>query len=151
MFTTASVSFVVARTSLCSFKHCKRFCSSKIIWAVTKLPNASEASTSCICPYTTANLMLWYHGSLFSAANLLQFCCYKNGKLYYECIVCFHSNPQWSTVDAEIKVPSFESPKLTKFAPLKPGVGQNIATHALPAVRKFFHAPPYFANILPSF
>ena len=42
------------------------------------------------------------------------------------------------TADAEIKVPSFKVPELTNVLALKPGVGQNIAMHALPTTRSFF-------------
>jgi len=45
---------------------------------------------------------------------------------------------QWGTVDTEIKIPSAENPELTNIFPLKPGVGQNIATQALPTARNFF-------------
>ena len=39
----------------------------------------------------------------------------------------------WGTVDAEIKVPSFENPELTNVLPfIKPEVGQNTSTHAFP-------------------
>ena len=41
-------------------------------------------------------------------------------------------------MDADIMVPSVENPELTKALPLKPGVGQNIAVHAVPAARNFF-------------
>ena len=42
------------------------------------------------------------------------------------------------TAVAEIKAPSLENPKLTNVLPLKPGVGQNIATHASPTAKIFF-------------
>ena len=52
------------------------------------------------------------------------------------------SNPvsgdtQWDTTDAEIKVPSVEK-ELINVLRLKPGVGQNLATHASPAATKSF-------------
>ena len=56
---------------------------------------------------------------------------------------------QWGTADAEYKAPSVENPELTKFnvLPLKPVVGQNIATHASPTARNifvvFFTAPAH--------
>ena len=37
---------------------------------------------------------------------------------------------QWGLADAEVVVPSVETPELTSVFPLKPGVGQNIAMHA---------------------
>ena len=40
---------------------------------------------------------------------------------------------QWGIMDAEIMVSSVENPELTN-AHLKPGVGQNIAMHALPCL-----------------
>ena len=46
---------------------------------------------------------------------------------------------QSCTADAEISVPSVENPELTNVLPLKPGVGQNIAVHASPTARNFFH------------
>ena len=49
-----------------------------------------------------------------------------------------HVVPQWGTADAEIKAHSVESPELTNVLPLKPGVGQNIASDASPTARKFF-------------
>ena len=36
------------------------------------------------------------------------------------------------SVDAQIKVPSVANPQLTNGLRLKPGIGQNIATHVLP-------------------
>ena len=42
------------------------------------------------------------------------------------------------TVDIEIKIPTVENPELTDDVPLKPGIGQNITTHALPTARNFF-------------
>ena len=41
----------------------------------------------------------------------------------------------------EIKVPSVENAKLTNALPLKPGVGQNIDTHASPTVKDLFIVP----------
>ena len=49
------------------------------------------------------------------------------------------NDPQWGTVDAEMKVPSVENPELMNVLPLKPGVGQNIAMYALLTARNFFH------------
>jgi len=37
---------------------------------------------------------------------------------------------QWGPADAEVVVPSVETPGLTNVLPLKPGVGQNIAMDA---------------------
>ena len=42
---------------------------------------------------------------------------------------------QWGTADVEISNPSVENPELTNVLPLRPGVGQNIATHAVSAAR----------------
>ena len=45
----------------------------------------------------------------------------------------------WGTVDAEIKVPSFENPELTNVLPfIKPEVGQNTSTHVLPTAINLF-------------
>ena len=41
------------------------------------------------------------------------------------------------SADADSKVPSVETPRLTNVLLLKPGIGQNIATHASPTVRYF--------------
>ena len=61
-------------------------------------------------------------------------------------------NPQRSTADAEIKVPSGENPELTNGLSLKPGVGQNIATHAsLTAKNVFLVLISIFAVLSPSF
>ena len=43
---------------------------------------------------------------------------------------------QWHTVGAEIKVPYVENPELWNFLSLESGVGQSIAMHASPTVRK---------------
>ena len=45
---------------------------------------------------------------------------------------------QWGTVDAEMRVPCGEVPELTDFLPFKPGVGQNVATHAFPTAMNCF-------------
>ena len=46
-------------------------------------------------------------------------------------------------VDAEIKIPSAENPKLSKAPSFQPGVGQNIALHALHADKtSSFYNPP---------
>ena len=47
-------------------------------------------------------------------------------------------------MDTEIKVSSTENPELTNVLPLKPGVGQNIATHESPTARNFFCLNFYF-------
>ena len=44
-----------------------------------------------------------------------------------------------STALTEVKFPSVENPKLTNVLTLKSGVDQNIATHATPIARTFFH------------
>ena len=62
----------------------------------------------------------------------------KNETSYYKSFVILHVVPQWGTADAEIKAHSVESPELTNVLPLKPGVGQNIASDASPTARKFF-------------
>ena len=41
--------------------------------------------------------------------------------------------PQWSTADAESKVPAAKNPELPTILSCKPGVGQNIDLHASPA------------------
>ena len=53
-------------------------------------------------------------------------------------LFCLLQFLQWSTADAEIKVPSLDKPGLMSALPFKPGVGWNIATHALPPARNFF-------------
>ena len=53
-------------------------------------------------------------------------------------------DPQWEAADAEIKVPSVENTELNG-SPLKPGGGEQIATHATLTARDFF-----FANFYPS-
>ena len=50
----------------------------------------------------------------------------------------FFLNQEWGAADAEIKVPSVENPELANVLPLKPGVDENIAMHALPTARNFF-------------
>ena len=59
---------------------------------------------------------VYYHLTLFYVLN-----CLKSPAVGY-----------W---DTEIKVPSVENPELTNVLPLRPGVGQNIATHAVSAAR----------------
>ena len=44
------------------------------------------------------------------------------------------------SVDAELDVLSVENPELTNVLPLKPALGQNIATHTSPSARYFFLA-----------
>ena len=49
--------------------------------------------------------------------------------------------PHWgTTVDAEVNVSRYpaEKPELTSVLPLKPGVGQNIATRASPTTKSSF-------------
>ena len=53
-------------------------------------------------------------------------------------LFCLLQFLQRSTADAEIKVPSLDKPELMSALPFKPGVGWNIATHALPPARNFF-------------
>ena len=59
-----------------------------------------------------------------------------------------------------MKVPSVEKPELTDVVPFKPGVGQNIATHAFERCQELFliiistfpvHSPLLFPNPLPTF
>ena len=45
---------------------------------------------------------------------------------------------QGVTADTEIKVASVENQDLTNVFPLKPEIGQNIATHASPTARNVF-------------
>ena len=64
--------------------------------------------------------------------------------------VCLHKGffwraPQRGAADAEIKVPSAENTEL-KGPPLKPGVGQYIATHAMLTARGI-HAYHYRSTI----
>ena len=61
-----------------------------------------------------------------------------------------------STVDAEIDVHSLDNPELSNFLLSNPGVGQNIATHALSAVSYLsvisnFHVQSNFSYFLPFF
>ena len=53
-------------------------------------------------------------------------------------LFCLLQFLQRSTADAEIKVPSLDKPELMSALPFKPGVGWNIATHALRPARNFF-------------
>ena len=46
-------------------------------------------------------------------------------------------SPYWGTTDAEIRVPFAENPELSKVLCLEPGVGDNVALHALPAARNY--------------
>ena len=45
---------------------------------------------------------------------------------------------QWGIVKTEVKMPTVENPMLTNVLPLKTGVGQNKAMHALPTAKNFF-------------
>ena len=65
---------------------------------------------------------------------------------------------QLGTVGTEIKVSSVENPELTNVLPLKPGLGQKIATHASPTTRNFFLnfcllvcSASFFRDPLPTF
>ena len=58
---------------------------------------------------------------------------------WYDAFLPVVNTPQWGAADAEIKVPSGENTEL-KRSPLKPGVGQHIATHATLTARDFFLA-----------
>ena len=66
--------------------------------------------------------------------------------------------PQWGAADAEIKAHLMRTQSL-KVLPLKPGVGQFIAMHAVLTARDFFlanfypsvHSPAFFPKPLPSF
>ena len=66
-------------------------------------------------------------------------------------------SPEVGTADADIKVPSVENAEMTDVQPLRRGVGQNIATRALPTARNFFlvlisafpaHSPSLLFQIL---
>ena len=72
----------------------------------------------------------------------------------------FVTNTQCGTANAKIKIPYAESPEMTKVLLLKPGVGQNITTHASPIARNFFfvlsssfpvHSSSFFPNPLNTF
>ena len=63
--------------------------------------------------------------------------------------------PHWGTGDAEVKTYLLRT-KSSKVLPLKSGLGQTIAMHALPAERNFFleqlytfpvHSPSFFLNL----
>jgi len=57
----------------------------------------------------------------------------------------FQLNPKWDTADAEIKAPPFENSELTNVLPLKPGVGQNVATRAFfTHCQKFLPCPNFY-------
>ena len=58
--------------------------------------------------------------------------------LYKSSLLCSVYNSTVGTVPTEIKAPSAENPELTNVLPLKPGVSQNMAMHALPTARNFF-------------
>ena len=61
-------------------------------------------------------------------------------------VVCFCSfvvDPQWGTVDAEIKVSSAENPERLNVLPLKPGEAQNIHMPTSPTTRTFFLSDSY--------
>ena len=45
---------------------------------------------------------------------------------------------QWGIVKTEVKMPTVENPMLTNVLPLKTGVGQSKAMHALPIAKNFF-------------
>ena len=57
---------------------------------------------------------------------------------FWDWIMSSTRNLQRGTADAEIKAPSVENPGLTNVLPRKPGVGQNIATHASPYCQEVF-------------
>ena len=61
--------------------------------------------------------------------------------IVHQLCVSMTPDPQWSTADAEVKVPHVQSPKFTHVLLLNPGVGQNIATHALAIASNFFLVP----------
>ena len=54
---------------------------------------------------------------------------------------------QWGTADAEINAPSVENPQLTNVLSLWPAAGQNIATHAWPAVTFPVHSPSFLRSL----
>ena len=60
----------------------------------------------------------------------------SSGRKISSCLLTYL--PQEGTADAESKIPFVENPELTNCLPLMTGVGQNIATRALPAARNFF-------------
>lgn len=54
---------------------------------------------------------------------------------------------QLGTADTEVEVPSVDNPGLPKVLPLKPAVGQTIATHASHAAMEllFFSFLPFWS------
>ena len=65
-------------------------------------------------------------------------------------VVCFCSfvvDPQWGTVDAEIKVSSAENPERLNVLPLKPGEAQNIHMPTSPTTRTFFLSGFYTISV----
>ena len=67
---------------------------------------------------------------------------------FFFCSFSVHFYPQQGTADAEIKVPSAGNPAQTNALLLKPGVGQNTATHALQFLPcLYFYLPGPFTVI----
>ena len=62
---------------------------------------------------------------LFCLASVIVFIFFK--------IFFMHQN-KWGTAKAKRQVSSVQNPELSKVFLLKPGLGQNIAMHALPTV-----------------
>ena len=54
-----------------------------------------------------------------------------------QCVILGTATARWGTADAEMNVPSAENPELSQVSTVKPGVDQNIASHALPAAMNY--------------
>ena len=74
---------------------------------------------------------------------------------FFFCSFSVHFYPQQGTADAEIKVPSAGNPAQTNALLLKPGVGQNTATHPCSFSPVFIstfqvHSPSFLPYPLPT-
>ena len=98
------------------------------------------AQTSCACSEGKDTVLTecWRAYDLFGATAMKATCTHRCHFEFWDWIMSSTCNLQQGTADAEIKAPSVENPELTNVLPQKPGVGQNIATHASPTARKFF-------------
>ena len=87
---------------------------------------------TCVIPYQQTVKHLWYSLST-DVPSLVLF----NRRCNSESRSSFLVN------SVEINVPSVENSELTNVLPLKPGIGQNIATLALLTARNFFQVQMY--------
>ena len=63
------------------------------------------------------------------------------------CIYFTVTAAQWDTANVEMKVPSVWNQELLQVVPLKLGVDQNIAMHALPIARIFSLSNRYLPSL----